>query len=313
MTDILKLNARLGRGVNLGDALEVSPQSKFWLELKPEFFLLIKEAGFDSIRLPARFSAYAQPEPPYIVSEAFLDRVDWAVEQALAAGLPIIIDLHHYQEYMVDPAGHLPRLVGIWEQLAARYQAAPESVYFELCNEPTHQVPAAVWNQAASELVKTVRKTNPTRAIIIGTVNWNSVLPINTLVLPEDRNLIATVHYYHPMEFTHQGARWVEGSDAWLGTRWHGTPEELATIEAEFEPVTAWAKKHNRPIYLGEFGAYSKADMPSRARYTAAVARAAERRGWSWGYWEFGWGFGVYDPQAKMWRKELLKALIPEA
>jgi endoglucanase len=43
--------------------------------------------------------------------------------------------------------------------------------------------------------------------VIVGGGRWNSIDGLQTLVLPEDdRNLIATVHYYTPMEFTHQGA-----------------------------------------------------------------------------------------------------------
>ena len=64
---------------------------------------------------------------------------------------------------------------------------------------------------------------------------------------------------------------------------------------------------------MGEFGAYSKADMESRVRWTDFVARSAEKRGIAWSYWDFASaGFGVYDGLNKMWRIELLKALIPE-
>ena len=64
-------------------------------------------------------------------------------------------------------------------------------------------------------------------------------------------------------------------------------------------------------VFLGEFGAYEKADMTSRAKWTAAVVKEAESRGFSWAYWEFGAGFGAYDRQAKTWREPLMKALIP--
>ena len=40
-----------------------------------------------------------------------------------------------------------------------------------------------------------------------------------------------------------------------------------------------------------------------------ALAREAEARGFSWAYWEFGAGFGVYDREKKEWREPLLKAL----
>ena len=58
---------------------------------------------------------------------------------------------------------------------------------------------------------------------------------------------------------------------------------------------------------------YDVADMQSRAAWTRAVTREAERHGIAWCYWEFGAGFGAYDRDKKAWREPLLKALIPPA
>ena len=38
----------------------------------------------------------------------------------------------------------------------------------------------------------------------------------------------------------------------------------MKELRAKLDKVAAWAKKHNRPVFLGEFGAYHKADMTSR-------------------------------------------------
>ena len=73
-----------------------------------------------------------------------------------------------------------------------------------------------------------------------------------------------------------------------------------------------WGEANNRPIYMGEFGAYSKADMESRALWTNSVARTAEDFHFSWGYWEFCAGFGIYNQGTKTWIDPLLTALIPE-
>jgi endoglucanase len=51
--------------------------------------------------------------------------------------------------------------------------------------------------------------------------------------------------------------------------------------------------------------------MDARARWTEAVVRDAEARNISWAYWEFGSGFGIYDPRAKIFRDALVKALLP--
>jgi endoglucanase len=149
--------------------------------------------------------------------------------------------------------------------------------------------------------------------VIIGSGQWNAIRALDELKLPEkDRNIILTVHYYDPFQFTHQGASWVKGSDKWKGKKWQGSEAEQADVRKAFDKAAAWAKKHNRPVFLGEFGAFSAADMPSRARWTAFITREAEKRGWSWTYWEFCSGFGAYDPKAKAWRAPLKEALVPK-
>src|SRR5262249_16894844 len=155
------------------------------------------------------------------------------------------------------------------------------------------------------------RQSSPKRIVIVGPSQWNNLHHLEKLQLPEkDRMLIATFHYYDPFHFTHQDASWVKGSKKWKGTTCQGTTQQTQAIEKDFAKAAAWAKQHKRPIYLGEFGAYSAADMDSRARWTAAVARTAEKHGFSWAYWEFAAGFGTYDPKAHAWREPLRKALL---
>jgi endoglucanase len=163
------------------------------------------------------------------------------------------------------------------------------------------------------EILPVIRRSNPHRSIVLGPANYNDVLQLDALELPrDDRNLIVTFHYYLPYHFTHQGAHWAPGSDAWLGTKWTGSDSEKQAMAADFAIASAWAKKNNRPIFLGEFGVDSKADMDSRIRWTKCVADTAAAHGFSFTYWDFCAGyFGLYDPQAKVWHKELLNALGP--
>jgi endoglucanase len=218
-----------------------------------------------------------------------------------------------------DPWAHKERYLGIWRQVAEHYKDYPPQVLFELLNEPNGQLNASIWNEYLAESLAIVRETNPTRDAVIGPASWNAYDWVSTLDLPEDKrsgpvdkHRIVTFHYYLPFQFTHQGAEWVAGSEPWLGTTWDATDAEKAEITAHFDSVAEWAKRHNNVrILLGEFGVYSKADPESRARWTRYVAREAERHGFAWSYWEFAAGFGIYDPEAKAWREELLKALIP--
>lgn len=310
--DIFALNQRLGRGVNLGNALEATYEGEWGMVLEEDYFRLIAEAGFTSIRVPIRWNAHAAAQPPYAIDEKFLQRVDWVIEQALANKLLVVINIHHYEEMMQDPDGHRARFMGIWQQLAEHYQDQPPELLFELLNEPNTNLLPYRWNAIVPDLLAIIRTTNPTRAIVVGPTSWNHVNDLVNLELPaEDHNLIVTFHLYEPFAFTHQGAEWVNGADAWLGTTWDGTEAEQHTLLTLLDKATTWATNHQRPLFLGEFGAYSRADLASRVRWTAFVARSAEARRISWAYWEFGSGFGVYDRDRKLWREELLQALVP--
>jgi endoglucanase len=90
-----------------------------------------------------------------------------------------------------------------------------------------------------------------------------------------------------------------------------GTASDRQAVVQNFEKAQAWSRKEQRPLYLGEFGAYDKAEMSARARYTDCVAREAEQRGWSWAYWQFDSDFIVYDIPHKRWVQPIRDALIP--
>ena len=49
--------------------------------------------------------------------------------------------------------------------------------------------------------------------------------------------LIATVHYYNPFAFTHQGTPWTAQKEK-LGVTWMGTEGEVKAVEQELAKVT---------------------------------------------------------------------------
>jgi endoglucanase len=211
---------------------------------------------------------------------------------------------------MKDPDANADRFVAIWKQIAAHYKDAPSSILFELLNEPNGKLDAPHWNALLAKTLAVVRLTNPSRVVIVGPVAWNGIGVLPKLVLPEtDQDLLVTVHFYNPFHFTHQGASCAEGSNAWLGTTW-GTDADKKAVTDSFDTAATWGADHHRPMYLGEFGAYSKSPLEGRARWTAFVARTAEAHGMPWTYWEFCSGFGAYDPVARQWRQPLLDALL---
>jgi endoglucanase len=304
---------RLAPGINFGNALEAPKEGDWGLVIQWEYFPLLKTAGFHSIRIPIRWSAHALESPPYTIDASFFTRIDWVVAKTLENGLIAVINMHHYEEIFEDPEGQKERFKTIWAQIAEHYQDYSADLLFEILNEPHDKINVTrVWNSYFPDILDTIRVSNPARNVIIGPGSWNSVYEIPNLVLPdEDTHLIATFHYYEPFQFTHQGADWASGSESWLGTTWTSTGSQRNKIDSDFDKAAVWSLTQHRPVYLGEFGAYSEADQTSRVLWTDYVARQAEARGFGWAYWEFGSGFGIYDPDTRQWRLDLLRALIP--
>jgi endoglucanase len=81
-------------------------------------------------------------------------------------------------------------------------------------------------------------------------------------------------------------------------------------MTAPLDVARAWSTTTRYPIFVGEFGAYSKADEASRIAFDRKMRQAMEQRGMTWAYWEFASGFGVYDPTTLGFRQGLLDSLL---
>ncbi len=301
---------RLGRGVNiLGyDPLWDNSEKRRFTE---RHFKLIQDGGFQTVRINLHALQRMNAGNGYKLADAWLNTLDWAIKNALANNLMVILDLHNYTDISQDPVGYKPRFLAFWKQIATRFKDASSAVLFEILNEPNGRLTPRLWNAFLGEALGIIRATNPTRTVVIGPPFWDGIDHLDDLALPEeDRNIIVTVHYYEPMEFTHQGASWSKETAHLSGVSW-GSAEEKERVENDFARAQKWSLKHHRPILLGEFGAYEKGAMESRARYTAHVARTAESLGWAWTYWQFDSDFIVYDIVKDQWIEPIRKALIP--
>ena len=298
----------MGRGMNvLGYDLVWTDPAK--ARFKARHFKAIKDGGFQTVRL--NLQAFAHMDAANRLDPAWVATLDRLAGVALGQGLTVILDEHDFNACGQDLATCEPRLTAFWRQIAAHYANAPGKLVFEILNEPNGQLDDEAWNRLLAIELAQIRSTNRTRTVIVGPASWNSPQHLEALRLPPgDHHLIVTVHYYAPMEFTHQGAPWTPQFAHLSGVTW-GTQEDLQKLDQDFSRVDHWAAAHERPILLGEFGAYEKGDMGSRVRYISAVARAAERRGWAWAYWQFDSDFIAWDMKRDAWIEPIRQALIP--
>jgi len=306
--NIFEINAGLGKGVNLGNWAE-APNWDWGTTIDSTDVQRVAQAGFQTIRMPTRWETRALSVAPYTIRESFFDTVDNMVRWTKQYHLNLVIDMHHHDTMFVQPVARKAQFLAMWGQIARRYQNESDSVLFEILNEPHDSLTATRWNSFLKEALDTIRVSNPTRPVIIGTPEWGGLYAMSKLTLPADPNIILTIHYYEPYSFTHQGAPWANPVPP-TGVTWYGTYFEKLDIANDVKSLKQWTAARNVPVFIGEFGAYEAADDSSRHLWTEACARSFENAGFSWSYWELKSVFGVWNPTANAWRDTLLNALM---
>jgi endoglucanase len=308
-----KINERLGRGINMGNCFEAPAETDWGNPWKPEYFRIMANLGFKHVRIPIRWEPAARSAltAPYTINPAFLGRIKQVVDTALKYKLHPIINMHHHDSLIANPDKYKARFLSQWNQIAEYFKNYPDTLLFEVLNEPNGNLTVAKWNTFFSEALTEIRKTNPTRVVLLGVAEWGGLSGLSNLQIPPDENLILTIHYYNPFKFTHQGAEWTgTESQSWLGTKWNDTEAERETVENEFRYAKQFSQEQHIPVHIGEFGAYSKADEASRVRWTTFLSRWFEQQNFSWAYWEFSAGFGIYNPATKQLLTPLVDALL---
>ena len=316
------------RGVNLGDYLEAPPRYfGRGVTVSAGEFAEMKHEGFDHVRVPIGWQHYAGPAPDYTLSPVIFDRVDFVVTNALANDLAVMINIHHFDELDNDPTGTTDEFLKIWQQIAAHYRDFPRQLAFELDNEPHEKATTALMNPIYARAIRLIRGSNPHRTLFVEPGGWGSIAELKNLVLPPDDNVIVSVHCYEPFHFTHQGASWV-GADAqqtgiifpgppaqplvpdpkldlkpWVLSWIHKyntlptaqNPSSALAFAGKLKYVRAWSDYYGRPVHLGEFGAYIKADQQSRAHFYEAFRQAAEAQHIGWCIWDWSANFRYWD------------------
>ncbi|MEM9847073.1 MAG: glycoside hydrolase family 5 protein [Bacteroidota bacterium] len=311
--NIFELNEKLGRGINMGNMFEAPSETAWGNPFRADYFERIADLGFNHVRIPIRWDTPSRTmqTAPYTIDANFLNRIQSVVDKAMEAGLYVIINMHHHEQLFVSPDAVKPRFLSQWQQIATYFKDYDERLLFEVLNEPNSNLTPAKWNVFFADALATIRTSNPSRAVLVGVANWGGLGSLAELVLPEDEHLILTIHYYEPFTFTHQGASWVGGNaQDWLGTTWEDTNLERQEIELQFQYLNIFASTHDIPVHIGEFGAYSRADLASRVKWTTFLARWFEEQGYSWAYWEFSAGFGIFNPSTNTYLQPLADALL---
>jgi endoglucanase len=277
----------VGKCVNMGNHLETADGIDAGRAIVQADFSIIRSAGFNTVRIPVRWSAHALAGAPYTIDAAWMAKVRGIVGWATGAGLNVIVDMHHYDELNANAPAHATRFAEMWRQIGASFASSPSNVWFELINEPNLTLNDANLVSVLTPALAAIRATNPTRPVIVGGQNTSGVDSLATLALPSDPYIVPTFHDYDPMAFTHQGSTWV-GTTYPIGVT-YGSAVDLAQVRTNLDKVRAYIARTGRVPFMGEYGAYDIAGVPlsERVKYYGIVSSAYASigiQGCAWAY-----------------------------
>ncbi|MCL2266335.1 MAG: glycoside hydrolase family 5 protein, partial [Treponema sp.] len=222
-------------GWNLGNTLDATGFS--WLGVNPSAadmerawgnplttaanFAALKEAGFNTIRIPVSWSKAVDHE--YNIRGDWLARVVQIVNYAVDIDMYVILNTHHDEDIFklsdAEMDASLAAFKKIWEQIASAFRNYSEKLIFEALNEPRTKGSRQEWSGGSAaehinlnryyklfvEVVRASGGNNDRRVLMVNTYAASAEQPaMNGLVVPQDtvpNKIIVSIHCYTPYDF----------------------------------------------------------------------------------------------------------------
>jgi endoglucanase len=179
--------------------------------------------------------------------------------------------------------------------------------------------------------------------VIVDSVFWADPTKLALLRLPNDANVMASIHFYEPKLFSFQGREWMgppyqttfvtfpgppatpvvpvqAATEAAWANQWFAdyntkpaetNPSGPATIAAQLALIEAYRKAQGRAVYNGEWGPQEGGALDARARLVTMVRTECEKAGIGWAIWEDPVNMHLFDSAAGTWVHEIVDALLP--
>jgi endoglucanase len=182
-SDATQLAAKIKLGTNIGNTMEAwgcNPAGETcWGQpmVSAAYVKLVKDSGFDAIRIPVSWDQYADQKTGKI-SDAWLNRVKEVVQYAVDNGLYVIVNIHW-------DGGWLERNISLdkkeavnakqkayWEQIATHLRDFDEHVMFASANEPNADTAEEIavldsYHQTFVDAVRSTGGKNAYRVVVI--------------------------------------------------------------------------------------------------------------------------------------------------
>jgi beta-glucosidase len=256
----------------ISQLLPPGKSAKFWETFRDNYIteediIFLKQAGFNSVRVPFNYRLFVSEEHPGWEGPGFiyLDRVmDWCRKN----NLYVLLDMHcapggQSGDNIDDSFGYpflfedeLSRrtIINLWQKIAERYADETILIGYDLLNEPiAHYFDQDKLNPLLEPLYKeitaAVRKVDKNHLIFLGGAQWNS--NFKPFGKPWDDKLVYTFHKY-----------------------WTAADKSVIQDYIDF------SNEHNVPLYMGESGENTN-------EWITEFRKTLDDNNISWGFWPY--------------------------
>lgn len=313
--DATALTKKLGWGWNLGNHFDTSSgqdgtpnQYGWWDNATPTASLYqnLKSAGASTVRICVTWGNY-QTADPWTIDATYMAEVKQNVDWAEAAGLNVILNMHHdeyWQDIKQAASNNLindavkDRIEKTWKQIAEAFKDKGDFLFFESFNEiqdggwgwganltdgGKQYKTLNEWNQLVVNTIRGTGGNNATRWIGVPAYASSPKFALeNSFELPTDaaNRIMVSVHFYDPNTFTLTPEN-SDGKSEWGHTAAAGKYQDGSNEDHVVETFRKLQDKfiaNNIPVYIGEYGCVMhKTDRSNQFRnyYLEYVCRAA--------------------------------------
>lgn len=334
---VKELVADMKTGWNLGNTFDANEGETSWGNplTTHEMIDAVAQAGFDLIRIPVTWEQHFDNETDYTINAEWMARVTEVVNYAVDNDMYVIINCHHETDWikptMDEVDSVLPKFTAMWKQIAENFKEYGDKLLFEGLNEPRIVGGSNEWNGGTADnrqalnvlnkaFVDTVRATggnNSTRALLITTVAAAvAESAMKELEIPDDPNIIISLHAYTPYDFTYEDGKNLFYYDDSVGS----------SIDWVFNLIDNFFTSKDIPVIITEYGSVNKiidfSVVPNpryeeNVKWVTRYLERAKQSGIPCVWWDNGYHFsgnelfGIFDRNDCTWfAPDLVEAIM---
>jgi endoglucanase len=289
------------RGFNLLEMFYLGGDTPF----REKDFALIRELGFNFVRLPLDYRCWTVGEDWTKLKEEVLKRLDKAVELGKTHEIHVQLNFHRAPGYTVAQPAEKKSLwtdseaqdvcALHWGHFARRFQGIPSNqLSFNLFNEPADLKPE-VYRKVVERMVTAIHEHDRDRLIVCDGRGWGRKAPTELVGL----GVAAATRGYDPFHLTHYKASWVQGSNRWSLPIYPLTENGSVWDRKRHwnEMVEPWKKleKQGVGVMVGEFGSHNRTPHEVVIPWMRDCLANWKEADWGWALWNFSGSFGILD------------------